>query len=590
MKRFIFTAVLVQLLIVSGNANIKSENWKINVRGAVFSTPVIHNNTIYVGTEEGYFYMINANTGKVIHEVKTGSPIRSNALVTGGNVFIESSGDLYCFDINTAEKKYVVSPEEERIDMTDPWDYFHSSPVEHNRSVFYTGHQGKIYEVNPENGTIIKQIQTPENAIIRSALTFDGNILYFGDNNGIVYRYDMVKRNFTMIHKTYSVRPYSTYGFITGGPFVYKDLLVFSNRNETFTVLNVKTENIEWKKADVSGSWWPAGPVITGKKVIIGGSDNFTLSALDIYSGENIWSFNTDYNIFCTPLVTDSVLIVGTGNSYLNRKGKGSVFSIDIETGRLINKLNPGGNVFSSPVKFKNSIIICTTSGNICSIREDFFSRPESALVRIDGDAEFAFLNDSSSIMERQLKVINSGEKAVKLNYTVNTNGSFPASLLKVLYERDGVYAQGDQIICLQFNRGDLETGQYKGEITFIIDKGRQTIIKPFIIKVQGQKRQNEPVFEVSQFKGDSIDGSAKYNIRIYRKTDIKASLVSTGSDTIKGFMPQYSNDWGIYRIENDIYSPQLKKIEPGRYKLTVRSQGQKVSYDFTVHRQNLPY
>ena len=76
MKSFIITAVFVQLSIVSGYANVKSENWKINVRGAVFSTPVIHNNTIYVGTEEGYFYMINANTGNVIHEVKTGSPIR----------------------------------------------------------------------------------------------------------------------------------------------------------------------------------------------------------------------------------------------------------------------------------------------------------------------------------------------------------------------------------------------------------------------------------------------------------------------------------------------------------------------------------
>lgn len=572
--------LFVQLYLISYCANNKLENWKIIVRGAIFSTPIIQGNTMYVGTEEGFFYWIDANSGKIIHEVKVSGPIRSNALVLGDNVFVESNGQLYCFSASTAQENYKISPNGENVDMVDPWDYFHSSPVEHQGAIYYAGNKGIIYIVDPGKGAIAKMIKTPEEAPIRSALTFDGDNLYFGDNNGVVYEYNLTKESFTLTYKTFTKRSYSTYGFITGGPFVCNEKLIFSNRHETFTAVDLKTKAVAWSRVDEKGSWWPAVPVIIGDKVIIGGSDNYILSALSLDSGKTIWDYKVDYNIFCKPLVTNNnTLIVGTGDSYMNRKGNGSVFSINAETGNLINKFKPGGNIFSSPVKHGNNVIICTTTGNICSMSEEFFTNPQTSKVSIEGDIDLSFFNDSTAIIEKQLLVNNHGNKAIQLNYSVKTDGNFPDSLLKVKGEKNWVYTKGTNSVYLEFNRGSLKPGLYKGEITFTINDRAEAIVKHFSIDVQGSGKLNEQAFEISEFKADSKDCSVKFQLKVNRRSLITANLRSAQSDTIVGYIAQINPKWGVYRMDTDIYFPS--KVKPGKYRIVFESKEQKVTYEF---------
>ncbi len=584
MKKFILIPALFVYAIILNACTVKNiENWKTQVEGAIFATPVTQNGIIFIGTESGNFYWIDGKSGNVVHEAKLSSPIRSNALLFDGKVYFESLGGLHCFDAFNATEIFRFTPEDEKIDMVDPWDYYHSSPVTHDGLIYYAANKGKVYAVNPKNGNLVKTIITPEGAAIRSALTFDSNNLYFGDNNGIVYEYNLLSEAFTMAYKTFTQRPYSTYGFITGGPLINNGKLIFSNRHETFTALDLKTKSIAWSKTDEYGSWWPAGPVISEGKVIIGGSDNLILSVLTLNSGKVCWEYKTDYNIFCTPLILDNTIIFGTGDSYLNRKGNGSVFSLNLNDGKLINKYKPTGNIFSSPIELDENIIVCTTTGIISSIRKNIFTAPQPSKIEIEGDADITFQDGGSSIAEKQLLINNLSEKAVAVNYSLKNNKNLPDTLIRLVGEKDKVYSSGRHNLYLQANRANLKQGVYSGTIIFTAKNGEieEKISKPFSINITGNAKQEEPSFEISDIIADPKDCSVKLKLQVNSKTLITGNLLLSENDSIAGYIIQTKPKWGIFRLEKEIFSVDFNQLKVGKYRMVFESKEQKLSYDF---------
>lgn len=581
MKKLLFAVLIVQAIFAScSNKNI--ENWKTKVNGAIFSTPTINKGLIYIGTEEGYFYCIDTKSGNIVKEVKIASPIRSNALVIGNIVFVESIGHLYCFNASSLEQIFKVSPNDETIDMVDPWDYFHTTPVEYEGNIYYAGNKGKVYIVNPENGNIIKTITTPEGAAIRSSLTIEGGNLYFGDNNGVIYEYNLISETFTMAYHTYKERLYSTYGYIIGGPFIKDGKIIFSNRHEKFTALDLKTKSIVWTKPH-DFSWWSAVPLISNNKVIIGGSDNLILAALSLETGKTLWEYLVDYNNFCTPLVINNTLILGTGDSYLNRKGDGSVFSVNLENGSLVNKYKPGGNVFSSPITLNNNTIICTTTGNIISIKNEFFTNPKPSKVTIDGDLNFDFEDGSSAIAEKQLTINILADKASSISFTFKTKNNFSDTLIKVKGLRDKVYAKGNHKVYIQVNRGSMPSGEYSGELIAKINNEQETVVKPFTINIKGNANKNEADFDVTSIEPDSKDGSVKIMLKVNKQMVVNAYLIDAAKeDSIAGYIISTKVKWGIYRLEKDIYSADYNRLTKGKYKIVFEGNGLKKKYDFS--------
>lgn len=583
MKKAVLIALSICAILKSTSASDRVEKWKTSVDGAVFSTPVIRQNTIYVGTENGNFLFINAETGAILRTIPIGEPIRSTALILDKRLFVEAQGTLYCFDTETAKEKYRIKTHRPQIDMLDPWDYFHTSPVENNGTVYFAGNNGTIYGVEPATGKVIRKIKTQENNPIRSALTFHNGNLYFGDIYGNVYEHNLSSNVLTIVFKTLEKKPNHPYGLIIGGPIINSDKLVFSNRYNKFTLLNYNTKQIAWSRTDQSGSWWSMIPAIIDDKIIIGGSDNHILSALNINNGEIIWDYITDYNMFCKPLVLDTTIIVGTGDSYLNRRGNGSVFSINHKSGKLINKFRPGGNVFASPVEFCDNVIVCTTTGLIYCLAQSFFKNPQPGDISIDGEIDFEFNNGSSSVATKELHLKNGGEKAVKLDYKVKTNQLLPDTFLRVDGYDDNTYTNGITSLQVQVNRRFLKPGQYSGEIVFTINN-ETSISKNFAITVEGSPKENESDFEITTFKANEKDLLATFSLKINRDTKIVGLLTPVNSDSIVAFIPRSIMKWGNYNINKEIFSLEGANVPSGKYLLKVKSKEQEVTYKYQIN------
>ena len=61
--------------------------WTFTTGDKVESSPVVANGIVYVGSDDGYFYALNASNGELIWKYNTYGPIQSAATVVDGVVY-----------------------------------------------------------------------------------------------------------------------------------------------------------------------------------------------------------------------------------------------------------------------------------------------------------------------------------------------------------------------------------------------------------------------------------------------------------------------------------------------------------------------
>jgi FOG: WD40-like repeat len=588
MKRIV---ALLTLLVLWANVysqgNDGVERWKAKLEGAIFATPTVESQTIIVGTEKGFLYWIDAKSGVVKQKVRVPGSIRSAVLVQNNRVYVESKGNLYCYGFQDAKKLFTFKGKSnDQADFIDPWDYFHSSPAYRDGAVYYAGNAGTIYAVDALNGKLLKSISTTEKAPIRSSLTFDkDNNLYFGDNKGVVYGYNLSNNQFFLTYRTFDKQPYSTFGPITGGPVLDNGKLFVGSRNDVFIALDTKDQKVAWRLADEKGSWWPASPIIADSSIVFGGSDNYILAAHNLETGKETWKVTADYNIFCKPLATSGAIIFGTGDSYVNRTGNGSVYAVNQKSGKILSKYKPGGNVFSSPVENDGCILICTTTGMVECIDKSYFTSTASGNIAVEGSADFLFEDSGKSVAEKELVLSNAGNQAVKVTYSFKSSNSLLNGAIKVRKDRDQVYGKGNHVLHLQVNRNGLAAGDYLSQLVITISDGTKetTIEKPIKISVKGNAAANEPKVTVEQFKADRDNFSVSMVFNVSKKTTVIGKLVSAQDNTQLGEFLYGILDWGIYDLNKEIIPENLASIAPGKYKLILDMEGQTSSIDYEV-------
>jgi len=70
------------------------------MEGAIYSSPAVANNVVYVGSWDGSLYALDARSGTKFWSYQTGDGIYSSPTVVNGVVYVGSdSGKLYAFHL-----------------------------------------------------------------------------------------------------------------------------------------------------------------------------------------------------------------------------------------------------------------------------------------------------------------------------------------------------------------------------------------------------------------------------------------------------------------------------------------------------------
>ena len=281
--------------------------------GKVF--PVVDGDFLYIGSKDGRFYKIDWRKRDVVWKVKLGASIESCAVCFNNDVFVgDNSGALYCIDKTSGKikwKKQFDFPVLGKLNI-------------YKDKIFLCTEDNSVWCVLPDSGEILFGFRKPYEMIsVRGVCSpaFDGDSMYVGFNDGYVYKVDLStgKEEWgTFIGK--KGRFFDVDGVIS----VSRDVVFAASCNGWTVALNKKNGDIIWKRNISSYAGVVATPVF-----LVVPAENGEVVALDLDSGEKVWSLKVSHKPVCASvLITHDIIYVLTQ--------EGRIVAID-KDGKVIN-------------------------------------------------------------------------------------------------------------------------------------------------------------------------------------------------------------------------------------------------------------
>lgn len=249
-----------------------------------------------------------------------------------------------------------------------------SSPIAQNGIVYIGSEDGYFYAIDEKSGNLKWKFKT--NGAIHSSASIFNDIVYFGSFDGHYYAVNAKTGKEVWRFKTKGEHWYSEVGmwgmkpsdllmadlwdFYLSTPAVYLDpktaLVIFGSSDGTMYAVDAKKGNLKWSfhtKAAIHST-----PVLEKSTVYFGGWDG-VFYALDCKTGKEKWKFATEIKtgftgIQASATVSNGIVYFGARDPYL--------FALDAKNGKLIWKYNAENSWILSSAVIKDNTIYVGTS------------------------------------------------------------------------------------------------------------------------------------------------------------------------------------------------------------------------------------
>ena len=287
------------LYIGSDDGNIYALNaasgtlvWNYQTYYPVGSSPAVSQGLVYAGSTNGKVYALNATTGGFVWSYQTGSYVYSSPAVANGILYI-GSDDNKTYALNATTGALVWSYQ--------TGSYVGSSPALGAGLVYIGSYDNKTYALNSNTGSLVWSYTT--GGYIASCPALAGNIVYVGSNDGKIYALNANTGALAWSYQTGSS--------IVSSPAVTQGLVYVGASNGKVYALNANTGNLAWIFQANNGI--ESSPAVAGGVVYVG-SDDGNLYALAASSGALVWSYQTGSAIVSCPAIDNGIVYVGAQN------------------------------------------------------------------------------------------------------------------------------------------------------------------------------------------------------------------------------------------------------------------------------------
>jgi outer membrane protein assembly factor BamB len=293
------------------NASDGSEIWNFTVattsRGfpgaggpAISSSMAVANGYVYFGCYDRNVYCLNASTGEKVWNFTTGNTVESCPSVANGHVYVGSwDGNVYCFDAATGAKI---------------WNYstgglVESSPAAVGDHIYVGSINGNVYCLDALSGAKIWNYTTG-NVVQSSPAVVDGR-LYIGSEDDNVYCLNA--------SNGIKIWNYPTLSWVDSSPavangYVYVGTGESANPDKNVYCLNALTGAKIWNYTTQDGV--DSSPAIAAGYVYVGGWDG-NVYCLNASSGANIWTYTTGNHVSSSPAVWNGIVYVGSWDHHV---------------------------------------------------------------------------------------------------------------------------------------------------------------------------------------------------------------------------------------------------------------------------------
>lgn len=309
--RYIFIIFAFLSSTVFGQSSLV---WDFSTGGRVYSSPIVDDSTLYIGSNDSCLYALDKQNGKLKWKFRTGGEIRSQPLLYNGSVIFNSTdGLVYSINKRNAEEQWIYRTNGEKT--LDIWDYYLSSPVYSENKVFVGSGDGNIYAIEPNSGALIWKFKT-DGIVHATPLIYDEKV-YVGSFDGCFYALSAYNGDLVWKFKTVG-DAYFPKGEIQKGAAVYKNSVIFGSRDYNIYSLNIETGRGLWNMKE-KGSWIIATPLVVDDVVYFGTSDTHRFYGLSAINGYEKCSFPLNMRVYGEAELFENNLYFGCFNGKLYR-------------------------------------------------------------------------------------------------------------------------------------------------------------------------------------------------------------------------------------------------------------------------------
>lgn len=299
--------------------------WRFHTGGMVIGSPTVTGGVVYVGSDDGNFYSLDAITGLQKWKFVVKSRVPSTPAVSGGMVYFTAyDGNLYALDGASGQLKWKFQTGGERRfagehlhgvqpvseTMPDPFDCFLSSPLVWKGAVYFGSGDGNIYSINAASGALNWKFKTGD--VVHASPAIADGVLYIGSWDSYFYALDAATGQERWRFKT--GEDHDTYNQVgvQSSAAIADGVVYFGCRDSHLYALDARTGEKKWAYS-ANGSWVISSPAVRDGKVYFDTSDTSLVIEADAKSGTVLHSFNLNHwYLYSSPAIAGNMMYVGS--------------------------------------------------------------------------------------------------------------------------------------------------------------------------------------------------------------------------------------------------------------------------------------
>jgi outer membrane protein assembly factor BamB len=315
--------------------------WQFRGDGGISSDPVAANGLLYAGSNAGYLYALDPQTGEERWRFKTGGGINLPPTIAAGVLYAASDdGNLYGLDSQTGREAW-------RFKTTDR---FSVGPIVAGDTLYAGTDQGVLYALEARTGRVIWRFQA--GGAISPAPAATGTTLYVASHD----------------HRLYALEPETgreKWRFEAGNwfstPVVEVAGVVYvGSHDENLYVLEAGTGQ-EIRRYSLPYNAVRTSAVLADGVIYFGSYDSY-LHAVDARTGDERWRFKMGKQTRSSPTVVDGVVYIGSGDGYL--------YEVDARTGAELARYGADSHIYTVPAVVDDTIYVVNGKGELAAVQK----------------------------------------------------------------------------------------------------------------------------------------------------------------------------------------------------------------------------
>jgi outer membrane protein assembly factor BamB len=334
----------MSLEVIFFRTPLGSKKWSFQTGSVIVNSPAVVNNLIYVGSNNGKVYALDARDGQERWSVQTGIPSRSymssRLVVTNDMVYVINSGILYALDAESGQEKWsFVVPSDIAL-----------SPVVANGLVYVGSAFGRLSALDAKSGQEQWFFHTA--GTIESSVAVGNGLVYVSAGENLLYALDAVSGRQRWLA---FVREYELFS----SPMVADGMVSLVSSDGVIESFDAQTGREGRSYQMGRGVHIHSTPIVADGIIYTISSD--TVYAFDAQTGREQWSYQTGDYILASPTVTKGIVYVGSEDHKL--------YALNRASGRVEWLYQAAGRITSSPTIVGESVYVGSDDGNVYAIQ-----------------------------------------------------------------------------------------------------------------------------------------------------------------------------------------------------------------------------